>query len=95
MQNIVKLQNDIVQIRAKLLLHTICIMFSSPPSSLGETCNIFGVCLCNLPRPAQGALVVLGFFLRALGVHALICHLATDAEVETSSVHDADHGDGA
>lgn len=77
-------QNDIVQIKAKLLLHAMCILFSTPPSSLGETCNICWLDLCNLPRPAQGALVVLGFFFRALSVQALICHLATDAEVETS-----------
>lgn len=39
--------------------------------------------------------MVLGFFLQALSVHTLICHLATDAEVETSSVRDADHRDVA
>lgn len=43
----VMLQND-VQIRAKLLLHAICIMFSAVPSSLGETRNI---CWCVFVQP--------------------------------------------
>lgn len=90
----VMLQNDIVQIWAKLLLHAILTMFSAPPYSLGETCNICW-CVCSLLCPAQGALVVPGFFLQTLSVHSLICHLAMEAEVETSSVRDADPRDVA
>lgn len=66
-----------------------------PQVPRGRPVTFVGVCLCNLLCLAQGALVVLGVFLQALGVHALICHLAADAEVETSSVHGADHGDVA
>lgn len=49
----VMLQNDIVQIRAKLLLHTIRIIFSTPPSSLGGTCNI---CWCVFVQPPVSSL---------------------------------------
>lgn len=44
----VMLQDNIVQIRAKLFLRAICILFSAPPSSLGETCNI---CWCVFVQP--------------------------------------------
>lgn len=44
----VMLQYDIVQIWVKLLLHAIGIMFSAPPSSRGETCNI---CWCVFVQP--------------------------------------------
>lgn len=77
---------------SKLSLYTTCIAFSSQVP-WGRHGTFVGVHLCILPCPAQRGLVVLGFFLRALGVHALIRHLATVAEVETLSVHDADHQD--
>lgn len=84
------LQNYILQIMSKLSLYTNCVTFSAQVP-WGRRVTFVGVRLCILLCPAQRALVVLGFFLQALGVHALIRHLAAVAEVETSSVHDADH----
>lgn len=88
----VMLQNNILQIMSKLSLYTTRITFSSQVP-WGRCVTFVGVRLCILLCPAQRALVVLGFFLQALGVHALIHHLAMVAEVETSSVRDADHRD--
>lgn len=90
------LQSSILQIRSELWLCTARITFISPVPWGGRV-TFVGRC-ASVPsplRPAQGALVVLGFFLRALGAPAPIRHLATAAEVETSSVCDAHHRDAA